>query len=122
MEHIINIGKRGITAILTLCLLLGIAGFGVQTTAMAAETTATTEENAIVTAEETTQELVPMMARACGPTLDDIFGKGYQIERTSGPWQYISGACGITGGYNTTTGYGYVEFDDGTIQDFYVPV
>ncbi len=57
MENIFKISKRGIIAILTLCILLGIVGTCVTVTAMAEETT--------VAADETTQELVPMMASMC---------------------------------------------------------
>ena len=59
MKNLFKTSKRSIAAILALFILLGSTGFGVQTTAMAAETT---EENAIVATEETTQELIPMMA------------------------------------------------------------
>lgn len=86
MENIFKISKRGIIAILTLCMLLSISGTGLNVTAMAAETTATVEETAVATeeittvvveestisteeptvaTEETTPELMPMMARGC---------------------------------------------------------
>jgi len=57
MKNIINISKRGIIAILLLCTILGVAGIGVHATAMVEGTTAVTEE--------TTQELMPMMASRC---------------------------------------------------------
>ena len=57
MEHIFKISKRGIIAILTLCMLFGIVGTCINAAAMAAEAT--------VVAEEHTQELVPMMASNC---------------------------------------------------------
>ena len=84
MENIFKISKRGIIAILTLCMLLSIAGTGLNVTAIAAatveETVVATEEiatviveestisteNTTVVTEESTQELVPMMARGCG--------------------------------------------------------
>lgn len=87
MKNIFKTSKRGIAAILTLCILLGIAGTHMNVTAMAAETTATVEETAVATeeittvvveesttstedttvvTEENTQELVPRMARECG--------------------------------------------------------
>jgi hypothetical protein len=141
MENIFKICKRGIIAILTLCILLGIAGAGLNVTAMAAETTATVEETAVATeeittvvveestisteeptvaTEENTQELVPMMATRCYDPLTSYFGSGYTVTSTSGPWQYISGAGGITGAYNTSTGYGYVQMSDGTRSPFQI--
>ncbi len=93
MKNIINTSKRGITAILTLCILLGTTGTCVNVAAMAEETTVATETTAVVTeeittvvveettipkeeptvateepagvTEETTQELVPVKARGC---------------------------------------------------------
>ena len=83
MKKIFNNSKRGISAILTLCILLGIAGTCLNVTAMAEENTeetavATEEittvvveestiftEKPIVATEETTPELMPMMARGC---------------------------------------------------------
>ena len=141
MENIFKISKRGIIAILTLCILLGIAGTGLNVTAMAAETTATVEEIAVATeeittvvveesttstedttvvTEENTQELVPRMATRCYDPLTSYFGSGYTVTSTSGPWQYISGAGGITGAYNTSTGYGYVQMSDGTRSLFQI--
>ena len=61
MKNIFKTGKRSIAAILTVCILLGISGICVYAGA------AITEETATVT-EETTQELVPVMARGCKPT------------------------------------------------------
>ncbi len=131
MENIFKISKRGIIAILTFCILLGIAGTCVNVTAMAAETTATVEETAVATekptvaiedttvvTEESTQELVPRMATRCDDPLTRYFGSGYTVTSTSGSWQYISGAGGITGAYNTSTGYGYVQMSDGTRSPF----
>ena len=94
MENIFKISKRGIIAILTLCILLGIAGTYMNVNAMAEDTTVATEETAVATDETTavaaekitipteentvateettvttagtTSELMPMMARACG--------------------------------------------------------
>ena len=116
MKKIFNSSKRGIAVILTLCILIGIAGTCVHA-AVVDETTQVTDEP--------TQELMPRMATRCGSSndpLEQYFGANYIVTSTSGPWQYISGAKGITGGYNTTTGAGYVEFDDGTRQDFHVPI
>jgi hypothetical protein len=130
MEKIFEINKRGITVILTLCILLGIVGTCGNITAIAAETTVETEATAVATeeittvvVEETAQELVPMMARGCGTTNDPLtkyFGSGYTVTSTSGPWHYISGAGGITGAYNISTGYGYVQMSDGTRSSFQI--
>ena len=57
MKNIFKNIKRGIVAILTLCILLGIVGTCVYATSML-------EESTVVT-EETTPELMPMMARGC---------------------------------------------------------
>ena len=72
MKNIFKISKRGIIAILTLCILLGNAGTCINVAAMAAETTASVEETAVAT-DKTTQELMPMMARMCYDynTVDD---------------------------------------------------
>ena len=99
MKNMISISKRGITAILTLCILLGIAGTWMNVTAMAEETTVATEETAVATEEITTvvveestiftkditlvteesaQELVPVMARRCENDYSNIIsGKPY---------------------------------------------
>ena len=132
MGEFFKIQKRGITVILTLCILLGVAGTCLNVTAMAEETTVATEtttvtivettvatEETTVVADETTKELVPMMARGCGDPLTKYFGSDYTVTRKSGPWIYISGANGITGGYNTSTGYGYVQMTDGSTSRFY---
>ena len=80
MKNIFKTSKRGIAAILTLCILLGIAGTHMNVTAMEEDTTVAiekitiatgetttvaAEETAVVT-EEITPELMPMMARECG--------------------------------------------------------
>lgn len=70
--------------------------------------------------EENTQELVLRMATRCYDPLTSYFGSGYTVTSTSGPWQYISGAGGITGAYNTSTGYGYVQMSDGTRSPFQI--
>ena len=59
MKNLIEISKRSIAAILTLCIFLGITGTCVYAVAMPEETTAT---------EETTQELVPVMTTRCAHT------------------------------------------------------
>ncbi len=94
MKNMINISKRGITAILTLCILLGIAGTCLNVTAMVEDTAVATEETAVATEEtttvvveettisteeptvatgETVPELMPMMAKMCYDynTVDD---------------------------------------------------
>ena len=79
MKNIFKNSKRGIAAILTLCILLGIAGTCVYAASIP-------EENTVHT-EETAQELMPMMARGCGYNLPDDFLNG-------GRW---------------TDNYGYIE-------------
>ena len=65
-KNIFKNSKRGIAAILTLCILLGIAGICVYAASI-------TEENTVPT-EETAQELMPMMARGCNNgSLFDIY-------------------------------------------------
>ena len=59
MKNIFKTGKRSIAAILTLCILLGIAGTCVYAASVMPE------ENPTAT-EETTPGLVPVMARGCG--------------------------------------------------------
>ena len=87
MKNIFKISKRGIIVILTLCIILGIAGTCLNVAAMAEETIVSTEEFAVstkkvamaigetttvaaeeieVVSEEPTSELMPMMARECG--------------------------------------------------------
>ena len=79
MGKIFTISKRGIIAILTLCILLCTTGIGVHAISMpeeniavtAEETTVVVEETKVaiegitVADEETTSELMPMMARGC---------------------------------------------------------
>ncbi len=79
MKSIINTSKQGIIALLTLCMLLGIAGTCLNVAAMA-ETTATVEATMVVTEETIVEafsndvigkadieenELVPIMANGC---------------------------------------------------------
>ena len=58
MKNIFKTSKRSIAAILTLCILLSIAGTCVYAASV------TPEENTAVT-EETTQELMPTITRSC---------------------------------------------------------
>lgn len=67
MKNIINISKRGIATVLTLCILLGVAGTCVYAAS------AMSVENTVVT-EGTTQELSPMMARGCS-SLESYLGQ-----------------------------------------------
>lgn len=131
MENIFKISKRGIIAILTLCILLGIAGTCFNVTAMAAETTATVEETAVATeeittvvveesttstedttvvTEENTQELVPRMARACWDTLDEALN--YYIGKNN--WSYDENGSPQASGFNiyVSNGYCRVTGDD----------
>lgn len=130
MENIFKISKRGIIA-LTLCILLGIAGTGLNVTAMVAETTATVEETAVATeeittvvveesttstedttvvTEENTQELVPRMARACWGTLDEALN--YYIGKNN--WSYDENGSPQASGFNiyVSNGYCRVTGDD----------
>ena len=80
MKNIINTSKRSIIVILTLCILLCTTGIGVHAISMPEENIAVTAEETTVVVqetkvaiegitvadEETTSELMPMMARACG--------------------------------------------------------
>lgn len=67
MKNIFKTSKRSIATILTLCILLCIAGTGVYAVSVMPEETTTTEDTSTVN-EETPQELVPMMASACDHT------------------------------------------------------
>jgi len=66
MKNLFKTSKRSIAAILTLCILLGIAGTCVYATSAMPEENPTATEETIVAANETTQELVPVMATRCG--------------------------------------------------------
>ena len=138
MENIFKISKRGIIAILTLCIFLGSAGTGLNVAAMAAETTATVEETALVATEittavaegstitteeptvateditvvteENTQELVPIMARACWGTLDEALN--YYIGKNN--WSYDANGSPQATGFSiyVSNGYCSVTGDD----------
>jgi hypothetical protein len=119
MENIFKISKRGIIAILTLCILLSIAGTGLNVTAMAVETIAPVEETAVATEEtavategiaiptqentvaidETTLELMPMMASGCENDYNHIFGN---------PAHNLDGFVGYYGG-NQAAAYAAVS-------------
>jgi len=64
MKNTFKTGKHSIAVILTLCILLGIAGTCVYAASVMPE------ENTAVT-EETTQELVPLAASTCNETNND---------------------------------------------------
>jgi len=68
MKNLLKTGKRGIAAILTLCILLGIAGTCVYAASVMSEEITTVTEETTVAAEEITPELVPVMARGCTGT------------------------------------------------------
>ena len=76
MKNIFKTGKQGIAAILTLCILLGIAGTCVYAAS------AVPEENLTVT-EETTQELVPVMASSCSPPTSIVEWSQHALDRMS---------------------------------------
>lgn len=141
MKSIIKTSKQGVIVILTLCILLGIFRISMEAenittvegavavpeeitivvvekdTIYTGESAAAIEDTTVVR-EENPQELMPIMATGCYDPLTSIFGSGYTITSTSGPWQYILGAGGITGAYNTSTRYGYVQMSDGTRVPF----
>ena len=132
MENIFKISKRVIIAILTLCILLCTAGIGVHATSIAEETTVATEVTTVTTegttvvteattvvledttavaAVETTQELMPMMARSCGNDYDTFHDllDAYNI--------------GYTGNANHTvlgSGYSYTYTKSGTYWSIYL--
>ena len=91
MKNIFKNIKRGIVAILTLCILLGIAGTCVYATSML-------EESTVVT-EETTPELMPMMASGCENDYNHIFGN---------PEHNLDGFVGYYGG-NQAAAYAAVS-------------
>lgn len=95
-KNINKISKRSIIAILTLCVLLGITATCVNVFAMDEVTTIATEETSEM-ADEIPRELAPRMAKKNCDPLVKIFGSNYTVTSTSGPWQHISGANGITG-------------------------
>ncbi len=84
MESIFKISKRSIAAILTLCLLLGIAGTCVYAASVMPEENPTATDGIIVATEEstvadeeTTSELMPMMAQRC---YDDVIYQSSSIN------------------------------------------
>ena len=72
MKNIFKNSKRGIAAIFTLCILLGIAGTCVYAASIPEVNTVSTEEK--------TQELMPMMASACNDYSNILRGKPYVPE------------------------------------------
>ena len=112
MEKTFKICKKWIIAVLTLCILLGIAGICVNIVAMAVEQTIVTDEN--------TQELMPMMASGCGNLTSwsdiDHATKNAILADVTGNYQAIVGhnpniyynsngliyLCGV-GGYSGST-------------------
>ena len=110
--------KNIITILLTICVLLSsiVTINAIEIPYTEIETIENDDNN-----EE--NDLQPMMASSCDDDpLEYYFGNDYNIYKKSGPWIYVEGANGIKGGYNTSTGVGYVEFSDGTRQDFEVHI
>ena len=77
MKNLFKTSKRSIAAILTLCILLGIAGTCVYAASVMPEENTVVTEKTTVSAEETTQELVPVMANQCGDNDYYIEGEPY---------------------------------------------
>lgn len=132
--------NRGIAAILTLCILLGIAGIGVHATAMVEETTektavATEKTTAVVkgittvvagkttiVTEDTTQELVPVRSGTGDQYANRYFATLADAKAYYGS-DFTYTACtpfeiapGCYGGYwsNGGTYTYYYTFDDGS--------
>ena len=91
MKSIIKTSKRGIIAILTLCILLCTTGIGVHAISVPEENIVTAEETTVVVEEtkvaiegitvadeETTSELMPMMASDCPIYVPGIGWQGSQ--------------------------------------------
>ena len=91
MKNIFKISKRGIIAIFTLCILFCTVGNGVHA--------AIEEDTTAVAAVETTQELMPMMARGCGAVPQSAYSM----------YSYI------TNGYDTSI-YTYHEYENTVIN------
>ena len=79
MKNIFKTSKRSLAAILTLCILLGIAGTCVYAASVMPEDNPTAME-------ETTQELVPVMASECCHTYTNTSYSGGKCPK-----------CGIIG-------------------------
>jgi len=110
MKNIFKTSKRSIAAILTLCILLGIAGTCVYATSvMPGENEAVTEE-ATVVAEETTHELVPVMASECGYTSVN------QMQHLINSGQAPSSVTHVHNGFQGQQPH--VHFSDGTAMNF----
>ena len=101
MKNIFKNSKRGIAAILTLCILICVAGTCVYAASIPEENTAHTEETA--------QELMPIMARGCsnydydGYTMNQLkVEKGWTLRMDGDVYHYIiySGGTAI-GKYHT---------------------
>lgn len=130
MENIFKISKRGIIAILALCILFGIVGTCLNVAAIAAETTANVEETSVATEEittvvekttvttekttvetdETSQELMPMMAIACWKSLEA--GLNHYIGKYN--WSYDTNGLPHADGFDiyVSNGYCRVTGDD----------
>lgn len=113
MEINLNIMKQYLTIILILSLFCNVASFALYADS--------TDSEAVVDNKdcESTNELMPLMTNSCSEDpLNQFFGAGYKVTGTDGTWIYIEGTNGYTGAYNTTTGYGYLNNDDGTKTGF----
>ena len=143
MKNIFNASKRGIATLLTLCILLGIAGIGVHATAMAEEKLVATEKLAVTTekttavvegittvaagkttivTEDTTQELVPVRAGTGDQYANRYFStlaeakQAYGLSRDYTACTPFVQAPGCYGGYWSNGGIYtyYFTFDDGS--------
>ena len=101
MKKIFNNSKRGIAVILTLCILIGIAGTCVHA-AVVDETTQV--------ADELTQELMPMMASGCGYTSVN------QMQHLINSGQAPSSITSVHNGFQGQQPH--VHFSDGTAMNF----
>ena len=110
-------GKRKMKKLITLLFALCVLFSGIISI-NASEMIVTELESVNIATEE---ELQPMMARSCKKDpLEYYFGKYYEVTEDDGTWITIEGAGGITGGYNKTTGCGYVKFSDGSREEFQI--
>ena len=123
MKNIFKTNKRGIIAILALCMLLNTIGICVhadtmpeensavteETTVVVEETVVATEEPIIVTEEnvvvtnENAQELIPMMARGCGYDYNTVIDCMRDISSTYGfTYSPIGNGYTCSGGYSVS--------------------
>ena len=106
MKNLFKNSKRSITAILTLCILLGIARTCVYAASAVADKTTTVTEG-------TPQELAPVMARACSYNhyvVNGYYSNGYVESVTV--TTYYNGSI-----VNTYT-VDYPQSGDGSMSSF----